>query len=89
MPNRHRPRAVELIGELSVASARFRSLWARHDVRPLLGNTTTVHHPSVGTLQLHREKLPVDGLLLVVYYPDEAGESAEKLHLLRLSAQPV
>ncbi|WP_250032762.1 helix-turn-helix domain-containing protein [Paractinoplanes maris] len=75
-------RVVELVGELSLSSARFRSLWARHDVRELQGGTTTVRHPVVGELTLHRDKLPVDGLLLVLYYPDEAGDNAEKLHLL-------
>ncbi|GAA1650618.1 hypothetical protein [Actinoplanes couchii] len=30
----------------------------------------------------HRDKLPVDGLLLVLYYPDETGDNAEKLRLL-------
>ncbi|MEO3772114.1 hypothetical protein [Micromonospora sp. B9E7] len=29
-----------------------------------------------------RDKLPVDGLLLVLYYPGEAGDNAEKLRLL-------
>jgi transcription regulator MmyB-like protein len=28
-------RIVELVGELSLASERFRQLWARHDVREL------------------------------------------------------
>ncbi|MEO7124128.1 MAG: helix-turn-helix transcriptional regulator [Lacisediminihabitans sp.] len=74
--------AVELVGELSLSSARFRSLWARHDVRRLDGGTTTVNHPTVGALKLHREKLPVDGLTLVLYYPDEHSDSAEKLRLL-------
>uniref|UniRef100_A0A942T9Q7 Helix-turn-helix domain-containing protein n=1 Tax=Neobacillus citreus TaxID=2833578 RepID=A0A942T9Q7_9BACI len=75
-------RAVELVGELSVASARFRTLWARQDVRQLTGNSTVVQHPVVGTMRLHRDKLPVDGLLLVVYYPDLDSDSAEKLRLL-------
>lgn len=76
------PRAVELVGELSLASARFRTLWARHDVRPLRGGTATIDHPRVGPLDLHREKLPVDGLVLVIYYPDEQGDSADRLRLL-------
>jgi transcriptional regulator with XRE-family HTH domain len=76
------PRIVELVGELSLASARFRALWARHDVRALEGGTTVVHHPVVGELHLHRDKLPVDGLTLVVYYPDTGSESAEKLRVL-------
>jgi transcriptional regulator with XRE-family HTH domain len=75
-------RAVEIVGELSMASARFRSLWARQDVRRLTGNSTVVHHPSVGTMRMHREKFPVDGLLFVVYYPDTDSESAEKVRLL-------
>jgi len=76
------PRFVELVGELALASERFRALWARHDVRTLEGGTTTVNHPIVGELRLHRDKLPVDGLLLVVYYPDEGSESDERLRLL-------
>ncbi|TVT01058.1 helix-turn-helix transcriptional regulator [Amycolatopsis bartoniae] len=76
------PRAIELVGELSLASARFRSLWGRHDVRLLAGGTTSVNHPVVGQLRLHREKLPVDELILVVYYPDEHSDSAEKVALL-------
>ena len=76
------PRAIELVGELSLASARFRSLWARHDVRQLAGGTTSVTHPVVGPMRLHREKLPVDELILVVYYPDEHSDSAEKVALL-------
>jgi transcriptional regulator with XRE-family HTH domain len=76
------PRFVELVGELSLSSERFRSLWARHDVRDLDGGTTTVNHPVVGELHLHRDKLPVDGLLLVLYYADQGSESDEKLRLL-------
>jgi len=76
------PRTVELVGELSLASARFRSLWARHDVRRLDGGTTTVHHPELGALRVHRDKLPVDGLILVVYYADTGSETAGKLRLL-------
>jgi len=51
-------RIVELVGELSLASGRFRALWARHDVRQLEGGTTSVDHPVVGELHLHRDKLP-------------------------------
>jgi len=75
-------RFVELVGELALSSERFRTLWARHDVRRLEGGTTTVNHPVVGELRLHRDKLPVDGLFLVLYYPDSGSESDEKLRLL-------
>lgn len=74
-------RAVDLIGELSLASARFRPLWARQDVGPLTGGTTTVNHPSVDPMRLHREKLLIGDVILVVYYPDEHSDAAEKLGL--------
>jgi transcriptional regulator with XRE-family HTH domain len=76
------PRFVELVGELALSSERFRALWARHDVRSLEGGTTTVNHPVVGELHLHRDKLPVDDLLLVLYYADQGSQSDEKLRLL-------
>lgn len=75
-------RIVELVGELSVASAMFRELWARHDVRRLKGGTTSIHHPVVGELHLHRDKLPVDGLTLVLYYADTGNDSEEKMQTL-------
>ncbi|MGV9213947.1 helix-turn-helix transcriptional regulator [Micromonospora sp. RB23] len=76
------PRFVELVGELALSSERFRALWARHDVRSLDGGTTTVHHPVVGDLRLHRDKLPIEDVILVVYYPDKDSDSDEKLRLL-------
>ena len=76
------PRFVELVGELALSSERFRTLWARHDVRGLDGGTATVNHPVVGELRLHRDKLPVEGVLLVLYYADQGSESDEKLRML-------
>jgi hypothetical protein len=81
------PRFVELVGELALSSERFRALWARHDVRNLDGGTATVHHPVVGELRLHRDKLPIDDVILVVYYPDKDSDSDEKLQLLAALAQ--
>jgi transcriptional regulator with XRE-family HTH domain len=81
------PRFVELVGELALSSERFRTLWARHDVRGLEGGTSTVNHPVVGELHLHRDKLPVEDLLLVLYYADQGSESDEKLRLLASLAQ--
>ncbi|WP_404195988.1 helix-turn-helix transcriptional regulator [Streptomyces tauricus] len=81
------PRFVELVGELALSSQRFRTLWARHDVRNLDGGTTTVHHPTVGELRLHRDKLPIDDVILVVYYPDKDSDSDEKLQLLAALGQ--
>ncbi|MFJ2954368.1 helix-turn-helix transcriptional regulator [Streptomyces sp. NPDC087270] len=82
------PRFVEIVGELALASQRFRTLWARHDVRNLDGGTATVHHPVVGELRLHRDKLPIEDVILVVYYPDKDSDSDEKLRLLAALAHP-
>ncbi|MGN8027951.1 helix-turn-helix transcriptional regulator [Microbacterium sp. 22242] len=76
------PRFVELVGELALSSERFRALWARHDVRNLEGGTALVNHPLVGELRLHRDKLPVENVVLVVYYPDKGSESEERLRVL-------
>jgi transcriptional regulator with XRE-family HTH domain len=76
-------RAVELVGELSLASARFRTLWARHDVRRLTGGTTVVNHPEVGELHLHRDKFPVENVTLVLYYAEPESPSSHKLTLLQ------
>lgn len=81
-------RAVELVGELSLASGRFRSLWARHDVRRLEGGTATVHHPALGELRLHRDKLALGDLVVVLYYPDQGSDSADKLRLLDSLSSP-
>lgn len=78
---------AELVGELSIASARFRTLWARQDVRALAGGTTALRHPQLGSLRLHRDKLPFGDHLLVIYYPPQGDENAEKLTLLNALAE--
>jgi transcriptional regulator with XRE-family HTH domain len=86
------PRFIELTGELSLASAHFRKLWARHEVRGQTGTLLTVNHPQIGELTLSRERLSIDGaqgLRLVVYYPDAGSSDADKLALLASVAQPV
>jgi transcriptional regulator with XRE-family HTH domain len=85
------PRCVELVGELSLASERFRQLWARHDVQTREGAAVTMDHPVVGPLTLNREKLMIGGAagqLLVIYHPDPATEAAEKLQLLASITAP-
>lgn len=84
-PDVHDPRLTELVGELSVRSERFRRLWARHDVRPKRGGTTSIDHPQVGPLELGYEKLPVpdtDCMTLVVYHAEPGSKSAQSLALL-------
>lgn len=81
-------RAIELVGELSLASARFREEWARQGVRTFSGGAVQIEHPVLGALQLHREKMQLEDLVLVVYYADEDSPTAEKLRMLDSLATP-
>jgi transcriptional regulator with XRE-family HTH domain len=79
------PRFIELTGQLSLGSAHFRQLWARHEVRAQVGTTIRFNHPQVGPLDLNRERLAIggsDGLTLVLYHADAGSADADKLALL-------
>ncbi|ADP82043.1 helix-turn-helix domain-containing protein [Pseudofrankia inefficax] len=79
------PRFVEIVGELSLASDLFRTLWARQDVVRREGTTMTVHHPEAGALTLYREKLPLPGTagqVLALWHAPAGSPAAEKLALL-------
>ncbi|WP_203819150.1 helix-turn-helix domain-containing protein [Paractinoplanes ferrugineus] len=90
------PRFVLLVGELSLASDKFRQLWARHDVQALRGRPARLDHPEVGELTLRREKLAIGGTtgqMLVVYHAAPGSDSADKLALLgslkQAAASPI
>jgi transcriptional regulator with XRE-family HTH domain len=87
------PGFVQLVGELSLSSERFRQLWARHDVRSFEGSSLVhLRHPQVGELTLGREKLTVGGTsgqVLVIYHAQPGTGSGEKLALLASLAHPV
>ena len=86
------PRVVQLVGELSLSSERFRKLWARRDVRTPDGMTTRIRHPQVGDLTLSREWLAIggaEGQMLVVYHAEPVTSSAEKMTLLASLASPA
>lgn len=79
------PRFAALVGELSLRSERFRTLWARHDVHRRTSEISRLHHPEVGDLDLYRDKLAItgtDGQLLVVYHAEPCTDSAHALALL-------
>lgn len=79
------PRFIELAGQLTLASPRFRKLWARHEVRGQTGGVMRFDHPQVGHLTLNRERLSIagaTGLMLVIYHPDAGSSDAEKIALL-------
>ncbi|MET8438840.1 helix-turn-helix transcriptional regulator [Streptomyces sp900116325] len=79
------PRLVEIIGELSLRSKRFRTLWARQDVKHKATGTSLLHHPQAGPLELRYEKLLVpgtDGQTLITYHAQPGSASEERLRLL-------
>ncbi|MDQ0948278.1 transcriptional regulator with XRE-family HTH domain [Streptomyces phaeochromogenes] len=79
------PRLVELVGELSVRSERFRRLWGRHDVRPKQARVMRLRHPKVGDLELQSNKLAIngtDGLVLKVFHAEPGSRDAELLAIL-------
>ncbi|MEV4570378.1 helix-turn-helix transcriptional regulator [Nonomuraea sp. NPDC049419] len=85
------PHSIELVGELSLASELFRTLWARHDVVRWRSSPVVLHHPQVGELRLLREKLAITGVtgqLLVMYHAEPGTEHADKLALLSSYALP-
>ena len=76
----------ELVGELSVRSDHFRSLWARHDIRARIsGGTRHMYHPQVGELELHYDKFHLAGAdrqMLTVYQAEPGSRSEQALTLL-------
>ena len=85
------PRLVELIGELSLRSERFRTLWARQDVRRKTSGVSRLRHPQVGDLDLHYEKLALPGTagqMLVTYHAEPGSPSYERLQLLASLTAP-
>ena len=75
---------IELVGELSIASKRFATLWARHDVKHRSTGPTALYHPQIGALDLHFTilHLPDQRQILVTYHADPGSRAEESLRLL-------
>lgn len=80
-----------LIDELSVASQRFRTLWAGHDVKQKTTGPCLFDHPRVGPLDLVYRvfALPEARQSLVVYHTQPGSPSEERLRLLSKLAYPA
>jgi transcriptional regulator with XRE-family HTH domain len=79
------PKLSALVGELSVKSDEFRTLWAAHTVTEKGHGVKRLHHPVVGDLTLAYEtmKFPDDhDLSLVTFHAEPGSASAESLRLL-------
>jgi transcriptional regulator with XRE-family HTH domain len=75
----------ELVGELSMRSELFRTLWAAHDVRKHDTGVKRLHHPIVGDLNLTFESMELvadNGLTMFVYTAEPGSKSEEALSLL-------
>jgi hypothetical protein len=78
------PKLNSLIGEVHVASQRFRTLWARQEVKQKTRGPVLFDHPEVGPLELNYRTMliPESRHALVVYYAEPGSTSAERLQLL-------
>ncbi|MCB8902755.1 MULTISPECIES: helix-turn-helix domain-containing protein [unclassified Streptomyces] len=80
------PALLALVGELSVRSEEFRSLWAAHTVADKGHGTKVLRHPLVGEMTLTYESMQVAGgdpdLMLITYQAEPGTASADALRLL-------
>ncbi|MGK5684281.1 helix-turn-helix transcriptional regulator [Actinoplanes sp. URMC 104] len=79
------PRATAVVGELSIRSADFRRLWARHDVRESVSGTKTFVVPEVGDIVLDWDTYPLPGNpgpVLLVFTVTPGSADADRLQLL-------
>jgi transcriptional regulator with XRE-family HTH domain len=76
------PRLTRLVGELSLKSPEFRTLWARHDVRPKAAGTKRIRSPELGELTVLWEALHVasaPGQLVISYFAEPGSRSGARL----------
>lgn len=82
------PRATAIVGELSIRSAEFRRLWARHDVRESVRGTKTFRIPRVGDITLDWDTYPLPGNpgpVMLVFTAEPGSADADQLRLLAMS----
>ncbi|MEV0905570.1 helix-turn-helix transcriptional regulator [Streptomyces hokutonensis] len=86
------PRLASLIGELTMNSPEFATMWAEHGVRKWALATYRMHHPVVGRMELNLQSLPVpqeDGQRIVVATAGADTASAAALSLLARPGIPA
>jgi transcriptional regulator with XRE-family HTH domain len=79
------PRLTELVGELSLKSEAFRTLWARHEVRIKTAGTKRFDTQLAGRLDLHYQSFSVHGAdrqTCYVYLPEPGSPHERTLALL-------
>lgn len=76
---------ADLVGELSMQSDAFRTLWATYNVRRHDTGVKRVHHPVVGEVTFTYESMELvadPGLTMFVYAAEPGSRSEEALNLL-------
>jgi transcriptional regulator with XRE-family HTH domain len=84
-PDLDDPHLTDLVGELSLKSEKFRTLWARHDVREKTHGSKRFVHPQVGELTIHYETFAVagsSGQVMSVYHAEPGSPTEQALALL-------
>ncbi|GAB7036342.1 helix-turn-helix transcriptional regulator [Catenuloplanes niger JCM 9533] len=84
-------RLNELVGELTIKSAEFRTWWNGHRVHERTHGTKRLLHPAVGPITIRYEALSLPGdddQTLFVYNTDPGSPSHDNMRLLALWADP-
>ncbi|MFE2218986.1 helix-turn-helix transcriptional regulator [Streptomyces canus] len=83
---------AELIGQLTMNSDEFASLWAQHPVRTCTSGVKHLRHPLVGAMELSFENLVIPGTSgqrLIAYTAEPGSPSEAALRLLGSATAPV
>ncbi|MEU9166911.1 helix-turn-helix transcriptional regulator [Streptomyces sp. NPDC048420] len=81
-----------LVGQLTMKSDEFATLWARHPVRTCTSGVKHLRHPLVGAMELSFENLVIPGTSgqhLIAYTAEPASPSEAALRLLGSATAPL
>jgi transcriptional regulator with XRE-family HTH domain len=83
------PDLVQLVGELTVKSSRFASLWERYEVGVSTDGVKRFRHPVVGEMSLGYEAMSLartDGQRLIAYHAAEGSPDYDAVVLLDMAS---
>lgn len=86
------PRAVKIVGELSLRSSEFRRLWARNEVRDNVHGAKTIRHPRIGDIDLEWDAYPLRGTpgpTMIVFVPQPGHEDRLNMLSTVMAGQPT
>lgn len=81
-----------LVGEVTLKSSEFATMWAEHPVENCMSGQKTLLHPDVGSLELQFEVLTMpddSGHRILTYVAESGSDSAASLARLRQPHPPV